>query len=95
MANNKTYRYEWDRPVEGEFRIDFGNPTGAAKPRRVTAQHVREFNTFMEAMAKSWWESVDKKKPYAVALASFRSRYHYVAVDTADDIDDADEAATA
>ena len=80
----------WPREVTGEFSIRFTNPPGAAKPRKVTGQHIRELNARLEQTAKTFFETIDQKKPYAVGEAKFRTRYGYFAVDT-----DADPAADA
>ena len=80
----------WQRSVIGEFSIQFANPPGATKPRKVTGQHIRELNARLEATARTYFETVDQKKPYAVGEARFRTRYGYFAVDT-----DADPAADA
>lgn len=72
----------WSRSIIGEFAITFTNPPGASKPRRMSPNHVRELNARLEATARTFFETVDQKKPYAVEEACFRTRYGYFAVDT-------------
>jgi hypothetical protein len=81
----KMYRYEWDRPVLIEGRLELNG-------RRVTGSHIPEFNAALEAFAEAWWANKDSKRPYEVKQAHFRSTYSYVAVDT-DDMDDEELAA--
>lgn len=75
----------WPRLTTGEYTIEFDAPDGASKPRRVTREHVYEFNRLMEQTARTYWTTVDKKKPYALKNVHFRSRYSYIAVDTDQD----------